>query len=315
MFERLDDWPSIHQFRNQSPPTNEDDLFSWIHMVHIPGPFEQTISDGFDRLIRHHRATNQRWLAVSGASHMGKTQAVTNILIERAMQKPEQWRTRSGEGVLSTPYVYVVAASNQEARGLLATISKACGLPDAGTEQELKQRLAEMLPRLGTRLVVVDDAHMFRRRNDAASRVTDGLRKILEIPVPFAFVGVDLHSSALLYRSSRNNDTAHQLERRHFPISLEPLDRRRDVVAAAELAHNFRKRMAAVTGLDIADALRDAEALAVVLHRSQGRPGSFLNVLKQAVIEAIAENDGVLTAGRLVAEAHRAPLGPLMEGD
>lgn len=173
--------------------------------------------------------------------------------------------------------------------------------------------LSAALPQLGTRLIVVDDAQMFRRRSENASRVTDGLRVALHLPVPFAFVGIDLHSSALLYRSTRNNDTARQLERRHLPVVLAPLDRS-ETRPVMRLIADYKKRISQIPDLDTTAAFSDLTALAHVVGACEGRPGSLLSALKRATAEAIATNGGTLTTGLLVAEVEHPDLASAAEG-
>jgi hypothetical protein len=312
-FDQLDRWLDFHSFRSGPPPSDIDDLCNWIHALHIPGPYEPLISAGFDRVTRHHTGANECWLGITGPAHIGKTRAVTNVLIQRALLEPDRWRTRSRRGGLWTPYVYVEAASNQEARGLLASIARACGLPDEGSEKDLHRMLCAILPELGVRLIAVDEAHMFRRRSDNASRVADGLRVVLHLPVPFAFIGVDLHTSALLYRSSRNNDTALQLERRHMPLPLRPMTSD-DPRAAARLIGLFKRQVSQIPDLDLTGGFGDANVLSFAATACEGRPGSLLSALKRSVIEAIATNDGVLTAELLAAEVDRSRVPSLSEG-
>lgn len=312
-YDRLDQWLDFHQFRTGPPPADLNDLCTWIHALHIPGPFEPAIANGFDRVMRHHTGGNECWLGITGPAHLGKTRAVTSILMHRALAEPDRWRTRNPRGYLWTPYVYVEAASNQEARGLLASIARACGLPDEGNEKDLHQMLSALLPELGVRLIAVDDAQMFRRRSDNASRVTDGLRTLLHLPVPFAFVGVDLHSSALLYRSTRNNDTALQLERRHMPLALQPMpsDQPADAI---RLIRGFKHRLSAIDDLDLSPALRDPNVLSFAVGACEGRPGSLLNALKRAAIEALVLNDGVLSGEILAGEVDRKRLVQSAQG-
>ena len=312
-YSQVDQWREFHAFRNGPPPSGDDHLYAWIHALHVSGPFEAKIGAGFDRVQRQHTGSNEAWLGISGPAHLGKTRAVTNVLMTRALAEPDRWRTRSKGGGLHTPYLYVEAASNQEARGLLASIARGCGLPDQGSEKDLHGMLTAVLPQLGTRLIVVDDAQMFRRRSENASRVTDGLRVALHLPVPFVFVGIDLHSSALLYRSTRNNDTARQLERRHIPLVLRALDRS-ETRPAMRLIAEYKKKVIQIAGLDATAAFSDLAALAHVVGACEGRPGSLLSALKRATTEALATNAGTLTADLLVAEVEHPDLATAAEG-
>lgn len=303
-YSALDRWPEYHRFRTGPPPQELEDLYTWIHALHVPGPYEAAVEAALAKVMRHHTGGNECWLGITGPAHIGKTRTVTAVLMQRALTDPERWRARSPRGGLWTPYVYVEASSNQEARGLLASIAGTCGLPDAGHEKDLHQMLSAAIPELGIRAIAVDEAHMFRRRNDNASRVTDGIRGVLHLPVPFVFIGVDLHASALLYRSTRNNDTALQLERRHLPLALRPMDQD-NPLDAGRLIGRFKKQVSQIADLDLSDGFADSDVLSFAVGACEGRPGSLLNVLKSAVIEAIATNGGRVTGEIIASEADR----------
>lgn len=312
-YSALDQWPDYHRFRTGPPPQGLEDLFTWIHAIHVPGPYEEAVEASFAKVMRHHTGGNECWLGITGPAHIGKTRTVTAVLMQRALTDFDRWRTRTPLGGLRTPYVYVEASSDQEARGLLASVARACGLPDAGHEKDLHQMLSATLPELGVKLIVVDEAQMFRRRSDNASRVTDGLRVVLHLPVPFVFVGVDLHASALLYRSTRNNDTALQLERRHLPLALRPMDKD-NPLDAGRLIGRFRKQISQIADLDLTDGFADSDVLSFAVGACEGRPGSLLNVLKSAVIEAIVSNDGRVTGEIIASEADRTRQTLILEG-
>lgn len=301
-FTRVDQWEVIHQLRAMPPPDGGRALNSWIHAQHLPTTYEPTVEAAIAKLLRHHVGTNECWLAIGGASHLGKSTAVTQVLLERAMAEPDRWRTRTASGHLQTPYVYIEVTSSMEARGILAAVAKAIGLPDTGTEKQLHDSLSKSLPDLGVLLIVVDDAQMLRRVSDNASRLVDGLRHLLHLPVPFAYVGIDLERSALLRDPGRNNDTVLQLQRRAIQTRLAPISSRSGVKDIVAIARGFARQMHPVTGLDTR-CLKDARLLLAVANQIEGRPGSFINTLKRASIEALALNHGVLTADLVLAEA------------
>ncbi|GAA3682147.1 hypothetical protein GCM10022237_46160 [Nocardioides ginsengisoli] len=299
-FAEPDHWPAIHQLRTTAPPCTPDALYSWIHAQHVPTRYEAQIGSALDKVMRQHTGTNECWLAVSGPSHLGKSSALTQVVLERAMTEPHAWRQRNPDGYLQTPYVYVEAASKQEARGLLAAIARVLGLPDVGNEKDLHQMLSQALPSLGVRLIVVDDAQMYRRVSDSASRLTDGIRNLLHLPVPFVFVGIDLEHSALLRDPGRNNDTVLQLQRRRIQLNLSPL-RTGQERTAFDAITSLDRRMRKVVDLDL--RYMDHHLIRDLLLHLDGRLGSILNTLKRAFVEAIANNKGVVTADLVRNEA------------
>jgi hypothetical protein len=300
-FADPDHWQAIHNLRTMTPPTTSVDLYSWIHAQHVATHYEAQIEGALDKVMRQHTGTNECWLAISGPSHLGKSTAITQVLLARAMKDAHLWRQRNHDSFLQTPYVYVEAASKQEARGLLAAIARVCSLPDAGSEKDLHQMLSHVLPSLGVRLIVVDDAQMYRRVSDNASRLTDGIRNLLHLPVPLVFVGIDLESSALLRDPGRNNDTVLQLQRRRIQINLSPL-RAGEERVAFEAITRLDRRMRHVPGLK--PQYLDHHLLRDLLLHLDGRLGSILNTLKRACVEAIANNKGVVTPDLVRSEAH-----------
>ena len=72
-FANLDQWADIHRLRSGPPPRDLSSLFSWIHAIHVRGPYEAEITAGFDRVMRHHTGGNECWLGISGQSHLGKS--------------------------------------------------------------------------------------------------------------------------------------------------------------------------------------------------------------------------------------------------
>ncbi|WP_185995569.1 AAA family ATPase [Nocardioides campestrisoli] len=293
-------WMRLHHLQTSLPPDRAPALYEWIHAQHLPTAYERDLAAAFDKLTRQHLGTNETWLAVSGPSHLGKSTAITRVLLDRATAHPQPWRTRTKDGYLHTPCVYVEAGSKQEARGLLASVARFCALPDTGSEKELHQMLGRLLPAMGVELVVVDDAQMYRRVSDSASRLTDGLRTLLHLPVPFAFVGIDLDRSALLRDPGRNNDTAQQLRRRHIGLRLNPI-RTNDARTVVRLIASFVARMRAIEHLHLA-CLQDPRLQLRLVADLEGRPGSILNTLKRAAVEGLADNDGIVTADHVDAE-------------
>ncbi len=298
-FTRPRDWPAIHQSRTTPPPADPGDIVTWIHCQAAPTGQFAAISKALDGVLRSHCGTNERWLAISGEPHLGKTHAITSLLLRRAMNDKRGWFSRGKSGHLHVPYVYVTAAPDGQARGLLASIAEFCGIPSAGQkEQDLLALLDRLLPTLGTKAVVVDDANNYRRASANASRLTDGLRNVIHLPVPLVFVGVDLHRSALLLDPGRNNDTVQQLARRNTMLRLFALRGVGDEGEAKRFIVGMAKRLRLIDSLDLR-GLQDAAALARLLALCEGRPGSVLETLQNAAVAAVTE-DSVLSGDRLI---------------
>ncbi len=308
-FETPQHWVRLHEGRTCDPPKDSVALERWIHFQYVPTRQDAAIEEAIDRLLKRHVALNARWLAVDGESTIGKSEAITAILLRRAMAQPDRWYQRADTGALHVPYVYVVATS-PSTLDLLRDICEFLGLPTEGKEHEVLKRLKKNLPRLGTRLIVVDEGQMFRRKSAGASTVTDNLRNLLHLSVPFVFVGVDLGASALLRDWGVNNDTARQLRRRHDMVSLQRLTGPQGVAQIKELVTAFGRRMRRVEGLRTT-GLNDSTILAELAIRSEGRPGTMLETLKNAAVLAI-HADGDISAQRLDASLPPVPPVPCL---
>ncbi|HTW16165.1 MAG TPA: AAA family ATPase [Nocardioides sp.] len=259
--------------------------------------YEDQIAVAIDRLLRQHTGTNRRWLAIEGPSLLGKSSAITAVLLDRAMAHP-QWRTQSPEGRQQTPYIYLASQTNQTSKAYLVAIARACGLPADGDEHRLHNRLSELLLAHGVELIVVDDGHFCRRISDQASRLSDGLRALLDLPVPIVVVGIDLSRSAWLRDPGRNNDSAQQLRRRANRLVLLPLHRDRGPkpadLFAALLRHLQRIEGFHAPGLN-------PETMFWLTTRLEGLTGSMLEAVKTAAVEAIWDNGRALTKDHLYA--------------
>lgn len=292
-FTDHDSWGHIHRMRTQPPPTDAG-LETWIHSLHVE-VYEPQIAAEVDQLIRQHTGTNRRWLTIEGPSHLGKSSAVTSLLLERAMAHTH-WRTRNNQGRLQTPYLYLASQTNQTSKAYLVAIAQACGLPADGDEPRLHYRLSELLVAHGVRLIVIDDGHFCRRTSDHASRLSDGLRALLDLPVPIVVVGIDMDRSAWLRDPGRNNDSAQQLRRRANRLVLKPLQR-------GEGPHPTDLFAALVRQLRRIDGFQapglTPESMFWLTARLEGSTGSILEAVKSAAIEAIYDNNRVLTQDHL----------------
>lgn len=289
-------WPDIHAQHTGPPPVDPSALAAWIHLQYVPTRQDADLEEAVDALVRRHVGRNRRWLAVDGEATIGKSDAVTAVLLRRAMTGKRTWYRRTDTGSLYVPYVYVVATSPSTA-DLLRDVCAFLGLPTEGKEHDLLKRLRDNLPRLGTIVIVVDEAQMLRRKSAGASTVTDNLRNVVHLPVPFVFVGVDLGASALLRDWGANNDTVRQLRRRHDMLALKRLVGPSGVEQINTFVTAFGRRMSVIENFGLSGLAHPA-MLAELAIRSEGRPGAMLEILKSAAVCAI-HGDGDLSADRI----------------
>lgn len=296
-FTDHESWTAIHRLRNAAPPEHAGSAMeAWIHTLHVP-VYEVQIAAAVNQLLRQHTGTNRRWLAIEGPSHLGKSSAVTALLLRWAMDHP-QWRTRSPQGRLQTPFIYLASQTNQTSKAYLVAIARACGLPADGDEPRLHLRLSELLLAHGVLVIVIDDGHFCRRTSDHASRLSDGLRALLDLPVPIVVVGIDIDRSAWLRDPGRNNDSAQQLRRRANRVVLRPLQRDAGP-RPADLFADLSRSLHRIEGFQ-APGLTP-ETMFWLTSRLEGSTGSILETVKSAAVEAICDNKRVLTRDHIYA--------------
>jgi AAA domain len=261
----------------------------WIHLQYIPTPATEIFGSKVSRVQMLSGGQKRQWLALSGPATAGKTELLSNFLLDLAESTGIPWRTRVGD-YTHVPGVYVKASGKQQGAGLLKSICRFCGIDESGHEDDLVARLMHLLPRLGTKVVLVDDAHNYRRVSDIATSLTDSLRNVITLPVTFVFSGVALHDSALLRQTQqRHHESTEQLRSRCTSMTLEPIIVPRDNVAYRHLVTAFGGRIRTIPGMR-ASGLSEPKMLLRLAQRCAGRPGAILGCLKDAAVLALYED-------------------------
>lgn len=298
------DWPLLRRRDSEdAPPCGIDGdnvrLARWVSSI---GPIETSDIQAIERdmrLLLEHNASavnaSRRWLAINGASLIGKTQATTAAML-RVHDSLLGHSHEPGKG-LRAEHIPVIYISDVGAKwpSLLRSIADFAGIPvtRSSSGADTLRQLRTVLPRLGTRMIVVDDAHMLRRVG-AARDLTDNLKMTLDaLPVSFVFAGAGLEYSALLKRTDRSEDeysAAVQLAGRMYRYNLETFS---DTDKPQMRAWHRRigkliKRLELIDGLDSTE-LRDSTFIANLFHLSGGRTGMSLDLLKDTTIAAITQ--------------------------
>ena len=312
-FDHPAEWPALHRARTGPPPADPAALPQWIHLQHVPTQHGKALTGALDKVMRRHVGPTERWLGVSGEAHLGKTQTITAALLDLAMRSDVGWQQRRRSGYAYIPCVYVCAQPNHHVKGLLGAVATFCGIPwrTSDSEQALHERLTEVLPELGTRVIAVDDAQFYRRVSPTVSRTTDSLRNLLRLPAPIVFVGINLEGSALLWDPGMNNDTVRQLRRRHDFLPVGRLAGPSGVSEVRRMLAHFGRRMREIPDMTT-PGLDDGKVVSALATCCEGRPGTILETLKHAATVA-AGTDRVLSADvireALPGPAHRTPPG------
>lgn len=288
-------WASVHQARHSRPPETVDAIVDWIHDQHIPTSFDVKVKAAVDTLLRRHRRTTARSLAISAPEDTGKTAAVmAPILNEVFASDAKPWFGRDPHTHrLHIPWVYIRLMTGATSASVLRETARFCGIPDDGNEDTLGRRLAKLLPEHGVKAIVVDEAQTLRRASATSSRLPDGLRGLQHLPIPFVFVGIDLGSSALLRDFGKPNDSVRQVRKRTSVLDLSLPHGAAGAEDWKNLIGGLGRRLRLIEGFDI-EGLRSPGLAKRLAHTCGASPGLLMETLKNAAADAM-ETDRRLT--------------------
>ena len=228
-------------------------------------------------------------LLINGHSKMGKSQAVVAAAL---IATQEVW-TKYGKRYQSNaviPYIYVEAVAKSQGRALLQSIFSFIGVPfgRAETTLQLLLRLRDILPQLGTRAIIIDDAHALRTGDRASRELSDTLKALITgTPCSFVFVGAGLEDSALLRQSVTDGyPAALQIGLRSQMLQMLPWKHTRIGDDWSELVGKLERHILLPTGLSRGE-LTDAETLRWLHTKCSGRPGVLIDTVKKAAAIAL----------------------------
>ncbi|RYB89311.1 hypothetical protein EUA06_15080 [Nocardioides glacieisoli] len=280
-------WHELDVLSSRREPfaVNDDPshVAQWIHSVYIVTQRDADLLRAIQTTLRRNGATKRHWLAVDGAANTGKSE----MLLRFAIGFQRDTDPAPCDDFVRLPIIYVQADSGQQGAGLLRAIAEFAGVPSLGNEDQLRRRLARVLPRLGTVIVIVDDAHMLRRASDRATRLSDSLRATLRLPVTFIFAGAGMHGSALLrIGGPEGYESTDQLRSRHTMLKFEPLRLPRDKDFLRRLLGDYLKTLGALLPHLQTPFRSDNAALTKLIDLTGGKIGAVMGVLKDGTIEA-----------------------------
>ena len=292
----LPDWVRLHELRSMPLPLSDshapDVVEDWIRALYVPTRRDEALTAAIESTMS---ATNRRWLAVDGVTNLGKTDIIVNFALRRSGIQNGQI-PRPDTGYLHLPSVFAEADSSVEGAGLLGAVCAFAGILPARSEDQTRRKLAELLPKMGTDLLIVDDAHMLRRQNPRSTRLTDSFRSALRLPVTFVCVGAGLDNSALLRTGDGSGyESAEQLRTRCNWYPLSPLRLTDRGTLIGEDNAEFKQMMGRYAG-KVAQAipsltfsaLREDATMSELIRRAKGKHGLIFSALKDATCLALS---------------------------
>ncbi|WP_165610280.1 TniB family NTP-binding protein [Nocardia salmonicida] len=275
-------------------------LATWIYGL---GPIETSdirqLEQGMWELLQANGSApsgEREWLGIDGPSLAGKTYAAVVAMLRIHDRLIQSAPKREHGGIAECIPVIYVADQRAQYLSLLKAIARFADLPVARNvhADDLLDQLRNVLPRLGTRLIVVDDAHKLRRVG-AARDLTDCLKTVVDaLPVTFVFIGAGLRQSALLKRTDRSEDeysAAHQLELRAEYIGLGAFDETDDdqLRVWRGRIHQMICQFERIDGFD-GTAARSKDFAANLFHFAEGLTGRSYKLLRKSTLAAVKDN-------------------------
>lgn len=187
------------------------------------GPFRTPESDEVEKLLSRTIASNEAALlggrrigVINGPPTTGKSSALV-LAILRDTHRVWSKVGRKVDGAVVMPYVYIEIQPLMKPKSITQSICRFLQVPYLPREstEELTGRLQQLLPKMQTKAICIDDAHQVRAGKES-SYVTDWFKHaVTALPTSFIFTGADMESSALLSsRASGGYVASDQIARR-----------------------------------------------------------------------------------------------------
>lgn len=285
-----EDWTRLDGLERELYNEARQDYHSALLLVATPD-IRRIIHYG-SKLVANNRGKQlgRRGLLVSGASGTGKSTSITQLgkkfqidLQRRYPPNPER-----------IPVVYIVVPPDADPRSLAREMAAFLGLPIGRNDnpQSIAHTVAEVMRRVGTGMVLVDEIHRLDLTTRRGQDASDQLKYFFDtISATFVYSGLDLEESNLL-----SGMRGRQILGRFVPIKTGPFAYRTDqdkqdwvkLVASMEQTLRLHKHQAG-TLIKRADYLH-------------ARTGGMIGSLDQLIYEAA--NDAITDGTEKITKAH-----------
>jgi hypothetical protein len=241
-------------------------------------------------LLNRHQVSARRGLIVTGAAGTGKTTAVTQL--GRSHELLLRHRTGNQAMTGRMPVVYVTVPPAATPKMLASEFARFAGVPVNSRQQnqaDITNAVCDVLARLRTELVLVDEIHNLNLATRAGADASDQLKYLAErIPATFVYAGIDVEGSGL-FAGTRG----HQIAGRFGMITCDAfpygttMQRQQWQALIATLEQSLRLHRHQPGQLLRLDAY---------LHeRTDGMIGSLSHLIRGAAVEAILDGTEKIT--------------------
>jgi hypothetical protein len=241
-------------------------------------------------LLNRHQVSARRGLIVTGAAGTGKTTAITQLGRNHELLLRHRLGQQAADGRM--PVIYVTVPPAATPKMLASEFARFAGVPVDSRQQnqaDITNAVCDVLARLRTDLVLVDEIHNLNLATRAGADASDQLKYLGErIPATFVYAGIDVEGSGL-FAGTRGK----QIAGRFGVIACDPFpygtavqrQQWQALVATLERALRLHRHQPG-------QLLR----LGAYLHeRTDGMIGSLSHLIRGAAVEAILDGTEKIT--------------------
>ncbi|MFC9938560.1 ATP-binding protein [Nocardiopsis alba] len=263
-------------------------------LVTVATPLVNEISRLGRRLVLLNRdqISARRGLVVSGQAGTGKSTAITQL------GKHHEIRSRRRRGTVKgsyLPVVYITVPPAATPKMLAGELARFVGLPvkNGANQIEITNSVCDVLDRLGTDLVLVDEIHNISLTTRHGADASDQLKYLAErVSATFVYAGIDVEAKGL-FSGIRGRQIAGRFASIHTRAFANGTAAERQEWGAlvATLEQSLRLHR-----LPPGKLLRHADYLH---ERSGGMIGSLVHLIREAAVEAILDGSETITKATL----------------
>ncbi|MFI9228497.1 TniB family NTP-binding protein [Streptomyces rimosus] len=230
-------------------------------------------------LLNRHQVSARRGLIVSGSSGTGKTTAITQL----GKNVEQLIRRRTPGAAAQLPVIFVTVPPAATPKMLAGEFARFLAIPlhHRMSQIQITNAVCDLLGRLGTTLVLVDEIHNLDLSTRNGAEASDQLKYLSErIAATFVLAGLNVETSTL-FQGTRGQ----QIAGRYTVVPARPFSRRnradreqwQALIATLEDSLRLdRHRPGTLLGLD-----------AYLHERTGGLIGSLSQLIREAAVDAI----------------------------
>lgn len=216
------DWKRLDGLEREFYDEARQEYHSQLLLVATPD-IRRIIHHGSKLVINNRgKQLGRRGLLVSGASGTGKSTSITQLGKKFQIDLERRWPADSDR----IPVVYIVVPPDAGPKALATEMAAFLGLPTHpyDSSQHLAHAAAEVMRRVGTGMVLVDEIHRLDLNTRKGQDASDQLKYFFDtVSATFVYAGLDLEESNLF-----SGVRGRQILGRFLPIETGPFGYRTD---------------------------------------------------------------------------------------